>query len=231
MANLHYHGHSTFTLRTDDGTNILVDPFFDGNPGTDIAAADVEGVDFIFVTHGHQDHFGDALSIGKRTGATMVAAYEIVTFLQSQGIEKAHPLSVGGAWNFPFGRAKMTIAVHGSGVFTGEGGPALSTTPGGFLFDLGPGQRIYFAGDTALTLDMQLLKGHVDIAVLPVGDNFTMGPDDALRAIEFIGPTTVVPCHYDTWPYIEIDIDAFASSVGDLAEVVILGDGRRGHDF
>jgi len=231
MAKVHYHGHSTFTLTTDDGTNILVDPFFDGNPTADIAAADVEGVDFIFVTHGHQDHFGDAISIGKRTGATVVAAYEIVDYLDTQGIKNAHPLSVGGSWAFPFGRVKMTIAVHGSGVYTGENGPALSTTPGGFLFDLGPGKRIYHAGDTALTLDMKLLEGRVDIAVLPVGDNFTMGPDDALRAIEFIKPSIVIPCHYNTWPYIEIDIEAFAADVGDLAGVVILGEAQRDYEF
>ena len=142
MAKLHFHGHATFTLSTDDGTNILVDPFFDGNPAGDVAASEVHDVDYIFVTHGHRDHFGDAISIGKRTGATMVAAYEIANYLEGQGIENVHPLSVGGSWEFPFGRAKMTIAVHGSGVYTGEDGPALSTTPGGFLFDLGPGKRI-----------------------------------------------------------------------------------------
>jgi L-ascorbate metabolism protein UlaG (beta-lactamase superfamily) len=231
MAQIHFHGHATFTLTTDDGTRILIDPFFDENPAADVSVADVSDVDFIFVTHGHFDHFGDAVSIGRRTGATMVAGYEIVEFLQTQGIENAHPMSVGGSWAFPFGRTKMTIAVHGSGVYTGEAGPPLSTTPGGFLFDLGPGQRIYFSGDTALTLDMKLLEGRVDVAVLPVGDNFTMGPEDALKAIEFIGPSIVIPCHYGTWPYVEIDIEAFVSSVGDLAEVVLLGEGQRAYDF
>ena len=231
MANLHFHGHSTFTLSTDDGTKILVDPFFEGNPQGDMAAEDVEGVDFIFCTHGHQDHFGDAVSIGKRTGAIMVGAFEIVGYLQSQGIENAHPMGVGGSWQFPFGRVKMTIAIHGSGVYTGEGGPPLSTTPGGFLFDLGPGQRVYHAGDTALTRDMELLKGQVDVALLPIGDNFTMGPADAVKAVEFIEPSVVIPIHYNTWPYVEVDVDAFSGSVGALAEVVVLGEGRRVYEF
>jgi L-ascorbate metabolism protein UlaG (beta-lactamase superfamily) len=231
MAQVHFHGHATFTLTTDDGTNILIDPFFDENPAGDRKATDVNGVDYIFVTHGHFDHFADALSIGKRTGAEIVAGYEITEYLLTQGVDNVHPMSVGGSWQFPFGRTKMTVAVHGSGVFTGESGPALSTTPGGFLFDLGLGQRIYFAGDTGLTMDMHLLSGRVDIAVLPVGDNFTMGPEDAVRAIEFIGPTTVIPFHYGTWPYVEIDIDEFVSAVGDRAEVVLLGEGRRAHEF
>lgn len=227
MTQIHFHGHATFTLTTDDGTTVLIDPYFDDNPAADMTAAEVDGVDFIFCTHGHFDHFADALSIGKRTGAMMVGGFELVEYLQTQGIENVHPLSVGGGWTFPFGRVKMTVAVHGSGVYTGEGGPALSATPGGFLFDLGPGKRCYFAGDTGLTLDMQLLKGCVDVAVLPVGDNFTMGPEDALKAIEFMEPSVVIPFHYNTWPYVEIDIDEFVSSVADRAEVILLGEGNR----
>jgi L-ascorbate metabolism protein UlaG (beta-lactamase superfamily) len=231
MATLDYHGHATFTLTTDDGTTIVIDPFFGENPWFEGSVEDVEKADFVFCTHGHFDHMADAVPLLKRTGATAVAAFEIVTYFESIGIENAHPLSVGGSWQFPFGRAKMTIAPHGSGVYTGEGGPSLSTTPGGFVFDLGPGKRVYHAGDTALTLDMQLLKGSVDIALLPVGDNFTMGPTDAVRAIEFIEPSVVIPMHYDTWPFVEIDIQAFSSEVGDRAEVVILAPGTGSYDF
>ena len=113
MASLKYHGHSTFTLTTDDGTSIVIDPFFGENPLSELTADDVTDVDFILCTHGHFDHFADAIPIAKRTGATLVATFEIVSYAQSQGVKNTHPMHIGGSWQFPFGRVKMTNAVHG----------------------------------------------------------------------------------------------------------------------
>ncbi len=225
MAALEYHGHSTVTLTTDDGVRIIIDAFFGDNPWNELTADDVTDVDYILCTHGHRGHFGDAITIAKSTGATLVGTFEIVSYAQSQGVENAHPMHIGGAWQFPFGRVKMTNAVHG-GLVAGEGAEGFTTNPAGFLIDLGPGKRIHHAGDTALTMDMQLLRGKVDVALLPIGDNFTMGPEDAVTAIEFIQPKVVVPIHFNTWPYIEQDPEAFRSLVGDRARVEILGAGE-----
>jgi L-ascorbate metabolism protein UlaG (beta-lactamase superfamily) len=224
MASLEFHGQSTFTLTTDDGVSIVIDPFFGENPMNELTADDITDVDFILCTHGHFDHFADAIPIAKRTGATLVATFEIVSYAQSQGVENTHPMHIGGAWQFPFGRVKMTNAVHG-GQVAGEGAGAFSTSAAGFLIDLGPGKRIHHAGDTALTMDMQLLRGKVDVALLPIGDNFTMGPEDAVTAIEFIQPELVVPMHYNTWPYVEQDPEAFKALVGDRARVEVMDPG------
>lgn len=217
MTKLTWHGHSTFTLESKAGTRILIDPWFDGNPVADRSAAEVEGVEWIFCTHGHADHFADALPLAKRLGATLVSSFEIIQFAQAQGVEKVHPMGVGGAFDFPFGRVKMTAALHGGEVHGDDSG-RWTCTPGGFLFHL-DGLGIYHAGDTALLTDMQLLKGQVDVAILPIGDNFTMGPEDAVRAVEFIGPKVVIPMHYDTFDLIRQDPEAFRSRVGDRARV------------
>ena len=223
MARLHYHGHSTFTLTTDDGTRVIIDPWFDENPVSDVKADEIEGAEFILCTHGHSDHFADAIPLAKRTGATLVSTFEIVSFAQSQGVQNAHPLHIGGGFHFPFGYVKMTPALHG-GQVAGDDEGAYTTVPGGFWMDLG-GNRLYHAGDTALLMDMQLLKGKVDVALLPIGDNFTMGPEDALRAVDFIRPKTVIPIHYNTFDLIAQDAEAFRASVGDLAKVEIMKPG------
>jgi L-ascorbate metabolism protein UlaG (beta-lactamase superfamily) len=223
MARLHYHGHSTFTLTTDDGTRIVIDPWFDENPVSDVKADEVDDVDFILCTHGHFDHFADAIPLAKRTGATLVSTFEIVSFVQTQGVEKAHPLHIGGGFNFPFGYVKMTAALHG-GQVAGDDEGAFTTVPGGFWMDLN-GKRLYHAGDTALLMDMQLLRGKVDVALLPIGDNFTMGPEDAVRAVEFIRPKTVIPIHYNTFDMIAQDPEAFRRQVGELARVEIVQPG------
>jgi L-ascorbate metabolism protein UlaG (beta-lactamase superfamily) len=223
MARLHYHGHSTFTLTTDDGTRIILDPWFNENPVSDVRAEEIEGADFILCTHGHFDHFADAIPLAKRTGATLVSTFEIVSFAQSQGVENAHPLHIGGGFRFPFGYVKMTPALHG-GQVAGDDEGAYTTVPGGFWMDL-DGKRLYHAGDTALLMDMQLLRGKVDVALLPIGDNFTMGPEDALQAVEFIRPTTVIPIHYNTFDMIAQDAEAFRTSVGNLAKVEIVHPG------
>lgn len=223
MATLHFHGHSTFSLTTDGGTRIVIDPWFDENPVSDVKADEIEGVDYILCTHGHFDHFADAIPLAKRTGATLVSTFEIVSFAQSKGVENAHPLHIGGGYTFPFGYVKMTPALHG-GQVAGDDEGAYTTVPGGFWMDL-QGKRLYHAGDTALLMDMQLLKGKVDLALLPIGDNFTMGPEDAAQAVEFIRPKTVIPIHYDTFELIAQDAEAFRGRVGPLATVEILKPG------
>lgn len=199
-----YHGHATFSIDSD-GTKILIDPFFTDNPLAKISADEVEA-DFILVSHGHGDHVGDTVSIAKRTGAQVISNFEIVGWLGQQGLENLHPLHIGGSNQFPFGRCKMTIAHHGSSMPDGSYGG----NPGGFLLKLNNGKTIYFAGDTALTYDMKwLADDDVDVAILPIGDNFTMGPDDALKAVKLIQPKTVIPCHFGTWPYIDVNAEDF----------------------
>ena len=222
MAKLTFHGHATFSIECDDGTNLVIDPFFTDNPmcdhdGTTVAA------DFILLTHGHGDHVGDAIPLAERTGATVIASYEIASYFESKGFP-ASPQHIGGGVTYPFGHVKMTPAIHG-GKLDLPGGEGFTTTPGGFLITLASGQRFHHAGDTSLTMDMQLLKGKVDVAVLPIGDRFTMGPEDAVTAVDFIGPKIVIPCHYDTWPPVEQDAEAFKAAVGHRAEGQVMAPG------
>jgi L-ascorbate metabolism protein UlaG (beta-lactamase superfamily) len=205
---LRWLGHSAFHVETD-GTHLLIDPFLTGNPKA-AAKPDELPAHFILVSHGHGDHVGDTVAIAKRTGATVVANYEIALWLQKQGVDKVHPMHLGGGHKFPFGRLKFTVAHHGSGLPDGSYGG----NPAGFHLYLNDGSRIYFAGDTALFGDMRLIGDEgVDLAMLPIGDNFTMGPDDSLRAIQFLNPRQVLPIHYDTWDLIAQDAKAWADRV------------------
>ena len=225
MARLTFHGHACFNIEAGDGTKIWNDPFLSGNPLADIGPDAVERADYILFTHGHGDHIGDGFEIAQRTGAMVISTFEIVSFAQEvKGIQNAHPLHIGGGHDFPFGRVKMTAALHGGAVEGDESG-CYTTLPGGFLITV-EGKTVYHAGDTALLFDMQLLKGQVDVACLPIGDNFTMGPDDAARAVEFIEPRTVIPMHYNTFGLIEQDPEVFKSAVGGRAEVLILKPGE-----
>ena len=225
MPKITFHGHSCFTVEANDGTVLLIDPFLTGNPLADIAPEDLVRVDYILLTHGHGDHIADAWDIAQRTGALVVSTFEIVSFAQQvKGIEKAHPLHIGGGYNFPVGYIKMTPALHGGAVEGDESG-RYTTVPGGFLMNIDD-RGIYHAGDTALITDMKLLDGQADVAILPIGDNFTMGPDDAVRAVEMIGPRTVIPMHYNTFEMIEQDPAAFVAKVGSKAQVVILEPGK-----
>lgn len=224
MARLTWHGHSTFTLETDQGHRIMFDPYLDENPRADIRVDDVHKLDYILVSHGHFDHFEDAIPLARKTGATLISTFEIVSFCETQGLRNVHPLHIGGGNHFPFGYAKMTAALHG-GQVAGDDEGAFTTVPGGFWLDLKEEKRLYFAGDTALLTDMQLLKGRVDVALLPIGDNYTMGPEDAARAVEFIEPKVVIPMHYSTWEMIEQDPNEFRDLVGERASVVILDPG------
>lgn len=202
-----WHGHATFTIDVN-GTKIVVDPYFDDNPSAKIKAADVEA-DVILLTHGHGDHVADALPIAKRTGAKLIANFEIVGWISGQGHENCHAQHLGGGFQHDFGHVKMTPALHGSGLPDGSYGGM----PGGFLLTL-DGKRIYISGDTALFSDMALIGADgLDLAILCIGDNYTMGPDDALLSLEYLNTKAVIPCHYNTWPPIEVDVEAWAEKV------------------
>jgi L-ascorbate metabolism protein UlaG (beta-lactamase superfamily) len=211
-----YYGHSTFTVDAD-GARLVIDPFFAPNNPLAPARVDKIDADFILLTHGHADHTADAVALAKRTGATVIANFEIVNWLQNQGVSKCHALNTGGAYSFPFGRVKMTIAHHSSTL--PDGTPA--GNPTGYLIHFNEGNDVYFAGDTALTYDMKLIgeAGGVDLAILPIGDNFTMGPDDAVLAAQFVQANRVIPAHYNTFPPIKQDAQVFAAQLRRVAEI------------
>lgn len=207
MVKVRFLGHAAFYLE-GEGLKGLIDPFLTDNPQASAKPEDFKDINYIFVTHGHKDHLGDAIEIAKRTGATIVAVFELANYCASKGA-KVHPMHVGGSARFPFGRVKMIPASHGSGIVEGDrviyGG-----NPCGFLISV-EGKKIYHAGDTGLLADMMLLKDEgVDLALLPIGGNFTMDVDDALRALELIRPKKVIPMHYNTWPLIQADPKEFA---------------------
>ena len=195
-------GHASLHLEVG-GFNILVDPFISGNPLASHVNVDTLQADFILITHAHQDHILDVESIAKRTGAKVVSNFEIVTHFQEKGIE-GHPMNHGGSWSFDFGRVKYVNAIHTSGFPDGSYGGQ----PGGFVIE-GEHKTIYIAGDTALTMDMKLIpmQTKLDLAILPIGDNFTMGVDDAIIASDFIECDKILGYHYDTFGFIEIDHD------------------------
>jgi L-ascorbate metabolism protein UlaG (beta-lactamase superfamily) len=200
-------GHGAFSFELD-GYKILIDPFLTDNPAASCGADTLEA-DFILLSHGHGDHFGDIESIAERTGALVIANFEIATYLGNKGF-KTHGQHLGGGYRHPFGYLKLTLALHGSALPDGSYGG----NPAGFLLTTNAGEKIYFACDTGLFSDMKLIgEEGIDLAALPIGDNFTMGPDDALRAVKFIQPKHVIPVHYNTFELIEQDAHAWAERV------------------
>ena len=201
MVTLRYYGHDCWEI--DDGAHkVLIDPFLSGNPKATVKPDSFSKLDAILISHGHGDHVGDAAEIAKKTGAMVVSNYEIVGWLEAQGA-KGHALHIGGGHQFQFGHVKLTIAHHGS---TGPKGEALGN-PVGFVITMG-GKKIYHSGDTGLFLDMQLIGeawGPLDAALLPIGDNFTMNIDDAVRAAGFLKAKVCIPMHYDTFDLIKAD--------------------------
>lgn len=197
-------GHASLLIELQEHT-LLVDPFISGN---ELAKGkiDIESLnpDYILITHAHQDHTLDVETIAKRSGATLISNFEIINHYQSKGLKNAHPMNHGGRWKFDFGWLKYVNAIHTSSFEDGSYGGQ----PGGFLLDA-DGKQIYIAGDTALTLDMKLIPAthQLDLAILPIGDNFTMGVQDAIRAAEFVQCNRVLGYHYDTFDYIRIDHD------------------------
>jgi L-ascorbate metabolism protein UlaG (beta-lactamase superfamily) len=216
-------GHACILIESD-GQKVLIDPFLTGNPAAATKAEDVPA-NFILVSHGHGDHLGDTIAIAKRTGATVIANYEISQWLQNQGLKNVHGQQHGGGHGFPFGRVKLTLAFHGSMLPDGSNGG----NPCGFLITFKDGKKVYDAADTGLFGDMRLIgEEGIDLALLPIGDNYTMGPDDALRAVKLVQSKKVVPIHYNTWEVIAQDGAAWAERVRreTQAEPVVLKPGE-----
>lgn len=196
-----YYGHSCFSVLVG-GKTLLFDPFITGNPLAKAADAKKIPADYILVSHGHEDHMADAVDIAKRTGALVIANYEVALWLNAKGAPNIHPMNHGGGFNFPFGRVKFVNAVHSSTMPDGANGG----NAGGFVVESADG-NFYYSGDTALTQDMKLIgeSTKLKFAALCIGDNFTMGAADAVKAAEFIRCNEILGVHYDTFPPIEID--------------------------
>lgn len=220
---LRWLGHSALLLEAD-GTNILFDPFLTGNPTAAVSAAEVPA-DFILVSHGHGDHVGDTIDIARRTGATVIANFEMAEWFQKKGLKKVHGQQHGGGFTHLFGHVKLTLAFHGSMLPDGSNGG----NPCGFLVTLNNGLKIYDAADTGLFGDMKLIgEAGIDLALVPIGDNYTMGPADALRAVKLLQAKRVMPIHFNTFPIIQQDAQAWADRVNKetSTEAVVLKPGE-----
>ena len=209
MAKLTYLSHSAWLVENNNN-NIVIDPFLEGNPMATMKPSDIHA-DFIIVTHAHSDHLGDAIPMAKAHNGTIISNFEIVNYCSNQGAN-AHPLHIGGAHDFPFGRVKLTNALHGSSFPDGSYGG----NPAGVVLTI-DGKNIYHTGDTGLFSDMKLIGelDTIDIMLVSIGDNFTMGIDDAVKAVEFVNPKMVIPMHYKTFDIIDVDPDEFIRKLVD----------------
>jgi L-ascorbate metabolism protein UlaG (beta-lactamase superfamily) len=225
MPTARFLGHSCFEIQ-EGPHRILIDPFLTGNPKAAVSAEDVNPT-AILVTHAHNDHLGDAIAIARRTGARIVSSYEIATWCEQQGVP-THGMALGGSHTFDWGWVKLTLAFHGS-TYIDETGFHTLGNPAGILLRLG-GKLLYHAGDTALFGDMALIGrlNPIDLALLPIGDNYTMGPEDGLEAVKMLQPAAVVPMHYDTFELIAQDARRFAERVQaeTSARCVVLDPGQ-----
>ncbi|MBM4172396.1 MAG: metal-dependent hydrolase [Ignavibacteria bacterium] len=214
---LRFFSHSAFQLTTKSNKKILIDPFFDGNPTSPIKSNEVSA-DFIILTHGHGDHIGDALKIAKKDNSLFICVNELANYVASKGF-KAHNMHIGGSYNFDFGRVKFTIAHHGSmtsdNYYAGEASGVLITCDG---------KTVYHTGDTGLFYDMKLIgeMNPIDYMLLPIGDNFTMGITDAVKAVELANPKIAIPMHYNTFPVINADPNDFKNKIEQLGKKSIV---------
>lgn len=206
-------GHDCFTLSTREHS-IVFDPWLTGNPDAVCKPEDLT-VDAVLTSHGHGDHFGDTIAIAKRLDVPVIGVAELCGYCSRQGCQTA-PMHLGGSHRYPWGRVKLTLALHGSGIAHGDHVEYVGP-PCGFLVTM-DGVTVYFAGDTGLFGDMKLIGDSVkvDAALLPIGDNYTMGPKDALLAAQMINPSVVIPMHYSAFPVIQQDAAAFAAQVEKL---------------
>jgi len=222
-----YYGHACFAAEVA-GKTLLFDPFITGN---ELAKAiDINHVpaDYILISHGHEDHMADAAAIAKRTGATLISNFEVTTWFGKQGLQKTHPLNHGGGYRFDFGRAKFVNAIHSSSLPDGT----YAGNPGGFVIESSEG-NFYYAGDTALTMDMKLIgeTTRLTFAALPIGDNFTMGVEDAIRAADFVHCNRVLGLHYNTFPPIKIDGEAAIKAFKAAGKELCLLQPGESHSF
>jgi L-ascorbate metabolism protein UlaG (beta-lactamase superfamily) len=220
---LKYFGHSAFLITAGNGDKILIDPFLDNNPNSPVKSSEVEA-DYIVLSHAHGDHLGDAFKVAEHSKSTFICVNELANYCASKGYT-AHNMHIGGSHEFSFGRVKFTIAHHGSmtpdNQYAGE--------PAGILFNV-DGKTVYHTGDTGLFYDMKLIgeMNKIDYMLLPIGDNFTMGIEDAAKAVEFVKPGTAIPMHYNTFSVIEADPEKFRNKVEPMGiKVKVMGYGEE----